>query len=314
MPAVNFIASYNLAKSMGAKVFLADVNPISGQMTPKNLLECIHKNNLKKIKVIITMYLGGYPENVVEFYKIKKNLNCILIEDACHALGAKYYFKKRYVNIGSCKHSDISTFSLHPVKTITTGEGGIVTTNNKFFYNKIKLFRSHGIKKKQFNWDYDILLHGYNYRLSDINCALGISQIKKIKKFINLRKKIYIFYKKKFEELKSYFKLPVYSKKNHGSYHLFLINLNLKNISFNKNIFLKKLIENNIICQFHYKPIFFFKKIFNTKFTQTQLEENFKGSIYYYKSTISLPIFTTLSRKNQYFITKKIKFLFKDNN
>ena len=131
MPAINFIAAYNMARLMNAKIFLADVDPLTGQMTPQTLLETIKRNKLKEIKVILTMYLGGYPENVVEFYNIKKKFNCYLIEDACHALGAKYLFNKKYVSIGSCKHSDISTFSLHPVKTITTGEGGLITTNDK---------------------------------------------------------------------------------------------------------------------------------------------------------------------------------------
>ena len=153
MPAINFIAAYNMARLMNAKIFLADVDPLTGQMTPQTLLETIKRNKLKKIKAVLTMYLGGYPENVVEFYNIKKKFNCYLIEDACHALGAKYLFNKKYVSIGSCKHSDISTFSLHPVKTITTGEGGLVTTNDKIIYNKIIHLRSHGMyKNKNFHW------------------------------------------------------------------------------------------------------------------------------------------------------------------
>jgi len=107
MPAINFIAVYNMARLMNAKIFLADVNPLTGQMTPETLLQCIKNNRLKKIKAIITMYLGGYPENVIKFYNIKKKFNCYLIEDACHALGAKYLFNKNLLSIGSCKHSDI---------------------------------------------------------------------------------------------------------------------------------------------------------------------------------------------------------------
>jgi dTDP-4-amino-4,6-dideoxygalactose transaminase len=118
MPAINFIAAYNLAKIMGAKIFLADVDPSTGQMTPAKLLECINKNKIKKIKAIVTMYLGGYPENVIEFYKIKKKLGFLLIEDACHALGAQYNFSGRNIYIGSCKHSDISTFSISFSNTI----------------------------------------------------------------------------------------------------------------------------------------------------------------------------------------------------
>ena len=186
MPAINFIAIYNMCKLMKAKIFLADVDPFTGQMTPQTLLNCIERNKLKKIKAIITMYLGGYPENIIEFYNIKKKFNCYLIEDACHALGAKYKFKNKYLPIGSCKHSDISVFSLHAVKTITSGEGGIVNTNNKVLYNKMLNLRSHGIKRdKSSHWKYNVICSGFNYRLSDINCALALSQLKKISKFIN---------------------------------------------------------------------------------------------------------------------------------
>jgi dTDP-4-amino-4,6-dideoxygalactose transaminase len=308
MPAVNFIASYNLAKTMGAKVFLIDVDPLTGQITPESLLKCVRKNKIKKIKAIVTMYLGGYPENVIEFYKIKKKLNCFLIEDACHALGAQYYYKNKNIFIGSCKHSDISTFSLHPVKTITSGEGGIMTTNNKNIFNKAKLFRSHGIKKSLFHWEYEVLLHGFNYRLSDINCAFAISQIKKMKKFIHLRKKIYLFYRKEFDNLNYFFLFPRYNNKNKPSYHLFLINFN--KFIYDKSTFLKKMLKNNIVCQYHYKPIFLFKNIFDQKFNK----KDFKGSMSYYKRAISLPIFPTLSQKNQKFIVNTIKTLFKTEN
>jgi dTDP-4-amino-4,6-dideoxygalactose transaminase len=201
MPAINFIAGYNMARLMNAKIFLADVDPLTGQMTPKTLLDCIKKNKLKKIKAIVTMYLGGYPENVIEFYKIKKKLNCYLIEDACHAMGARYAYKEKYLYVGSCYHSDISTFSLHPVKTITAGEGGIITTNNKDIFNKIISLRSHGIdKNKNFHWKYNISKAGFNYRLSDINCALALGQLNKISKFINYRKNIFKFYKENLEK------------------------------------------------------------------------------------------------------------------
>ena len=147
MPAINFVAAYNLCLSMKAKVYLADVDKYSGQMTPDSLIHCIKKNNLKNIKLIITMYLGGKPNNIEEFYKIKKHRS-ILIEDACHALGASYKIKNISYKIGSCKHSDICIFSLHPLKTITTGDG-IISTNNKKIFERTKYFRSHGIMKIQ---------------------------------------------------------------------------------------------------------------------------------------------------------------------
>jgi dTDP-4-amino-4,6-dideoxygalactose transaminase len=301
MPAINFIAVYNMAKLMNAKIFLADVDPLTGQMTPKTLLECIKKNKLKKIKVIVTMYLGGYPENIVEFYKIKKNFKCYLIEDACHALGSKYFFNKNFLPVGSCKHSDISTFSLHPVKTITSGEGGLITTNNKTFYKRILSLRSHGINKdKNFHWKYNLSESGFNYRLSDMNCALGLGQLKKINKFINYRRNIYNFYKNDLKKIKV-IELPKY-KINKPSYHLFLISINFKKIRSTKDTFLKFLKNNNIFCQFHYIPIYKFK-LFNQKLNIN----SYKGAEFYYKNTVSLPIFYDLKVSSQKTIIKKIK-------
>ena len=300
MPAINFIAVYNMARLMNAKIFLADVDPLTGQMTPETLLECIKNNKIKKIKVIITMYLGGYPENVVEFYNIKKKYKCYLIEDACHAFGASYKFKNKKIFIGSCKHSDLATFSFHPVKTLTTGEGGIVTTNNKILANKVLLLRSHGImREKNKHWEYNIKDPGFNYRLSDINSALGLSQLNKIKNFINFRSKIYKTYLT-FLINSRHILLPKYNKNNNPAFHLFLISIknNKKLIKEKLFYFLKK---NKILAQYHYIPIYRFscyKKKINYK--------KFPNSEYYFRNSISLPIYFKLQNK---FLKKIIKFL-----
>jgi dTDP-4-amino-4,6-dideoxygalactose transaminase len=303
MPAINFIAVYNMARLMNAKIFLADVDPLTGQMTPETLLECIKNNKLKKIKAIVTMYLGGYPENVIEFYNIKKKFNCYLIEDACHALGSRYLCNKNFLLIGSCNHSDISTFSLHPVKTITSGEGGLITTNNKFFYNKIVSLRSHGIDKdKNFHWKYNLNETGFNYRLSDISCALGLSQLKKINKFINYRRKIFNIYKFELKKIINLINLPFYRAVK-PSYHLFLISIDFKKIRSTKDKLLKFLKKNNILCQYHYIPIYKFK-LFNKK-----INLNFyKGAEFYYRNSLSLPIFYNLGLNYQKKIVRQIKF------
>lgn len=306
MPAINFIAVYSLSRLLGAKIFLADVDPFTGQMTPKTLTECILKNNLKKIKAIITMYLGGYPENVLEFYNIKKKNKCFLIEDACHAFGAKYQFKSKKLYIGSCKHSDVAVFSLHPVKTLTAGEGGLVTTNNKILANKVLLLRSHGIERKENkHWEYDIQDFGFNYRLSDINSALGLSQLKKIKKFINYRQEIYKSYQKFFIN-NNLICLPNYNKNNVSAFHLFLISIKNNN-KFIKEKFFNFLKKNKIFAQYHYIPIYrfsFFKKKINYK--------KFPNSEYYYKHSVSIPLFYNLSLKNQMYILNKINLFFKN--
>lgn len=305
MPAVNFIASYNLAKNMQLKVYLIDVDKSTGQVTPDKVMECIKKNKLKKINALLVMYQGGYPEYSKEFYYIKKKYNFFLIEDACHALGAEYKYKKKSIKIGSCKHSDICTFSMHPVKTITSGEGGIITTNNKKISENIKLLRSHGIlRNKKKYWIYDVLKNGYNYRLSDINCALGLSQLKKINFFLNKRKKIYENYKIKLQDFNPKLSVPKYSKNIKPSYHLFIINVAFNKLKKNKNHFINYLNNNGIRAQYHYIPIYKFS-VYPKKKTY------FSGSEKYYQNSISIPLFVNLNNKEQYKIIETIKSYFK---
>jgi dTDP-4-amino-4,6-dideoxygalactose transaminase len=304
MPAINFIAAYNVANLFGARIYLADVNKNTGQMSPQDVEDCCKKFSLKKIKAIIVMYNGGYPENAEKFIKLKKKYKSFIIEDACHALGSTYNIKKISYKVGSCKHSDISTFSLHPLKTITSGEGGIVTTNSKKLDNYIKKFRSLGIEKNpKKHWDYDVKLNGFNFRLNDFQCALGINQLKNINSFLLERKKIYNKY---ISELKNVTQVSTVNhiKKYQSSHHLFIMHLK-KSSQVIKEKFIKFMLKNKIILQYHYIPIYKFK-IFKGKYLNNQSE-------IYYKTAISLPIFVGLTPKEQNFIIKKINFFFNNN-
>ena len=304
MPAINFIASYNMAKNMSLNVYLIDVDEYTGQITPNKILECIQKNRLKKIKAVISMYHGGYPENVKNLYKLKKKYDFLLIEDACHALGAKYKDQNKLIKVGSCKHADISTFSLHPLKTITSGEGGVITTNNSKIAKNIFLYRSHGIlRNKKKYWNYDVLKYGFNYRLSDINCALGLSQLKKINLFLKKRKKIYQKYIKEFKNLNLNLTFPKYSKTIKPAYHLFIININFQRIRKNKDHLMKYLEKNNILAQQHYIPIYKFS-IYGKNVN------HFPGSENFFKNSISIPIFVELNEKQQVKVIKSIKKYF----
>ena len=251
------------------------------------------------------MFHGGYPENIKKFYEIKKKYKFSIIEDACHALGSGYRYKNNFFKIGSCQHSDISTFSLHPIKTITSGEGGVVTTNNAKIANNIRLFRSHGIlRKKNKHWEYDILKYGFNYRLSDINCALGLSQLKKINYFLKKRKKIYQKYLREFKNFNSNILVPKYSKNIKFSYHLFLLNVAFDKLNKNKDHFMNYLKRNGIMAQQHYIPIYKFS-VYKRKSVRLP------GTEKYFNNSISLPIFANLSNINQDRIIKIIKNYFK---
>jgi len=305
MPAVNFIASYNMAKHMQLNVYLVDVDEYTGQITPNSILECIKKNKLKKIKVLIVMFQGGYPENVKKFYDMKKKYKFDIIEDACHALGAEYKHKNKFIKIGSCRHADISTFSMHPLKTITSGEGGIITTNNKKIAKKIEQYRNHGMvrNKKQY-WKYDILSHGFNYRLSDINSALGLSQLKKVNFFLKKRKKIYNKYIKELKNFDQKLIFPNYSNNIKPSFHLVTISILFDKLKKNKDHFIKYLNENKIMPQQHYIPIYKFSIYKEGRF-------NFTGANKYFKNVVSIPIFVNLSNISQNKIIKVIKNYFK---
>ena len=305
MPAVNFIASFNMAKNMQLKIYLIDVDEHTGQITPNKILECIKKNKLKKINALIVMYHGGYPLYSKSFYDLKKKYNFFIIEDACHALGSEYKYGNKLFKIGSCKHADISTFSLHPLKTITSGEGGIITTKSTKIAKNIKLYRSHGISRNKKNyWRYDVLKHGFNYRLSDINCSLGLSQLKKISLFLKKRKLIYEKYSNELENFNSNLIIPKYPKTIKPSFHLFLINIKFNNLKKNKDHFMKYLVKHNILPQQHYIPIYKFKIYRENVY-------NFFGSSEYFKNSISIPIFVNLSIQQQNKIIKTIKNYFK---
>ena len=226
-----------------------------------------------------------------------------MIEDVCHAFGAKYKVGNNFYFAGSCKHSDIATFSFHPVKSFTTGEGGAITTNNKYLAKKISELRSHCIirNKNEEHWKYDVNDHGYNFRLSDINCALGVSQIKKIETFIKKRTEIANFY---IKHLSKFSKYITCDKSNNflfnSAWHLFIISINFKKLNSNKDKFLNFLKKKNIFCQFHYIPIY--------KFSITKnLYKTLKNSEIYYKNAVSIPIFYSLTGNEQKKIVKIIE-------
>ena len=229
-----------------------------------------------------------------------------MIEDSCHAFGSKYIHKNKKYHIGCCKHSDMSTFSFHPLKTITTGEGGLISTNSKKFSKKIKYFRSHGIVKGKKHWNYNVKLNGYNLRLSDINSALGCSQIKKMNNFISWRKKIFKFYKKEFSNFQD-IKIIDNSFQAEPSYHLMIILIDFSNYKINKDQLINQLMRYKIFCQFHYKPIFLFNAF---KLNNTSIYPNSKK---YLKNALSIPIYYKLKLVDAKFISKKIKSILLSN-
>ena len=293
---LTFAATANAGLYLGATPVFADIKE-DGNLDPKETVKKI----TKKTKAIAVVDYAGKPAQLEQFRAITDKYNLILIEDACHALGAEYKGKK----VGSV--SDMTIFSFHPVKSITTGEGGAVLTGNKEFYEKLKLFRTHGITKNNLinksdgDWYYEMQELGFNYRITDIQAALGISQLKKLDRFIKARRKIAEAYKKAFEKYDDLISMPSADKINDSSWHLFVVRLRGKLALKRAEIF-KKLRESGIGTQVHYIPVYwhpFYQKLGYNKGICPKAEA-------FYKSIIALPIYPDLKQEDQKFVIEKL--------
>jgi UDP-4-amino-4,6-dideoxy-L-N-acetyl-beta-L-altrosamine transaminase len=300
---VSFVATSNCILYAGAKPIFIDIDENTGNICILSLQKKIKEleNKKNKIKAIIAIDYGGCPSDWPKLKMIAKRKKITLINDGCHALGSAINNNINY----AIKYADFVTYSFHPVKPITTGEGGAILTNNKKVDEKIKILRTHGIKKniKKNIWFYDMKFLGFNYRITDFQCALGIGQLRKIEKFNTKRKKIASIYDKSFKNLK-FLKTQNISKNFKSSYHLYPLRINFKKLKLKKNIFFKKMIKLGIKLQVHYIPIYrhtYYKKILKIKFSDFPNAEKF------YNNVVSLPVYYDLTKKKQNYIIKSIK-------
>ena len=268
-------------------------------------LKAAKLNNLLP-KVVIPVHLSGLPCDMKAIHRLSKKYGFNIVEDASHAIGASYQKNK----IGSCNFSDITVFSFHPVKIITTGEGGIALTNNKKLYQKFELFRSHGITRDpnfmtqppDGLWYYQQLELGYNYRMSDIQAGLGISQMSRIDEYIRKRHNIAEFYDSELKNCSLL--LPYHPQDAYSSYHLYIIRLLENNQTASRTICQTKAIRIGV--NLHYIPIHTQPFYRNLGFKYGDFPE----AESYYNSAISLPIFPTLTKNQQdYVIASLIKLL-----
>ncbi len=289
---ITFAASANCALYCGAKPVFADIDKESYNISLADIKEKI----TEKTKSIIAVHFTGQPCEMDEIHKIAKENNLIVIEDAAHALGADYKGKK----IGSL--SDMTTFSFHPVKHITTGEGGMIVTNDEKFYERLKLFRTHGItreekylSKNDGPWYYEQIDLGYNYRITDIQCALGVSQMDKLDGFVAKRRTLVERYNKAFENI-SEIVTPKQVDGCNNSYHLYVIQVNNRLDVFNK------LRAAGIGVNVHYIPVYkhpYYQKNGYDKVYCPNAED-------YYEHCISLPLYPKLTIEEQDYVIDKV--------
>ena len=304
---ITFAASANCIRYCNGMVVFCDIDPDTYLMDIKKLRRLLETNPPSTFKGIVPVDFAGYPHQMEEFRQLADEYGLWILEDACHAPGG--YFidsngEKQFC--GNGKFADVTVFSFHPVKHIATGEGGMVTTNDKELFDRLSLLRTHGITKNPAclhenhgGWYYEMQELGYNYRLTDFQAALGLSQLKRADEGLKRRQKIAVRYNEAFKRIAD-IQTPYASPDVFHAYHLYIIQVPDRLDLYNY------LHENGIYAQVHYIPLHlmpYYREQGNKPGDLPVAEK-------YYSRCLSLPMFPTLTDEEQEYVIKKIEYYF----
>jgi UDP-4-amino-4,6-dideoxy-N-acetyl-beta-L-altrosamine transaminase len=303
----SFLATSNSILYAGAKPIFVDIKE-DGNIDLDACIKILKTN--KDIKALYVVHFSGNPVDMEKLKYIRENFDILILEDSAHAVGAKYFDGK----IGNSKYSDISIFSFHPVKNFTTAEGGAILTNNEEFYKKALILRNHGMTKENFinqdlafdekgninPWYYEMQMLGYNYRITDIQCALGITQLEKLDTFIAKRHEIVKRYDKEFCNTKI---KPLYCFNENSAYHLYVVRVDFSKLNITKAELFMKMREKGILLQLHYIPIN------KQPYYKNLGYEDLPNANKYYEEVFSLPIYYSLSQEEQQYVIDSLKEL-----
>jgi UDP-4-amino-4,6-dideoxy-N-acetyl-beta-L-altrosamine transaminase len=305
-----FVASANCALHCGARVDFVDIDPRTYNMSIERLkrkLEQAEKQG-RLPKIVIPVHYAGQPCDMPAIHALSQKYGFKIIEDASHAIGASYYNTK----VGSCIHSHITVFSFHPVKIITTGEGGIATTNDTELGNRIRRLRSHGItsdkelmqsRPENEIWNYQQIELGFNYRMTDIQASLGLNQMQRLDEFINRRHKIAGRYQAELASLPV--TTPHQAPGAYSSYHLYPIRINETESGKTQRQIYDMLWQNGVAINLHYIPVHRQPYYENLGFKAFDFPE----SEQFHREVISFPMYPTLTNDQQAYVIKLLLFL-----
>ena len=321
VPALTFLASANAARFVGADVVFADVDPDTGLMTAATLEQAVTSySGPSKIKAVINVHLNGQCSDLEAIYTVAQKYHLSVIEDAAHAIGTQYIDTKGQKHtIGANDYSDLTTFSFHPVKTIAAGEGGAVTCKSEKLAERLKLLRCHGMIRTKESWQnkdqgfdetdtpnpwyYEMQDLGYNYRISDINCALGLNQLTKLDQFKAQRKGMVEKYDATFKDVSHISSL----KKRPSSdtaWHLYVIKIDFKALGKSRAQVMNTLRDQGIGTQVHYMPLYrhpYYQKLYGAN--------KLPGAEVYFENCLSIPLYIGLTEQQQEFVQNALKSL-----
>ncbi len=311
--AISFLASANCIEYTGASTAFADIDPSTANISLESIKETWSENT----KAVVAVDFAGQPCNLPEIGDFVKSKGGIIIEDAAHSIGASFEHMGKSYRVGGHPWADMTTFSFHPVKTITCGEGGAILTNNPVLADKCRLIRSHGMHKStaefkglgnpelnEFGlWYYEMEEPGFNYRLTDIQCALGLSQMKKLTHFINRRRELAALYHSLFEKVANITPLKELGC-NRSAYHLYPVLIDFEETGLTRSAVITKLGKIGIGSQVHYIPIPL-QPYYRNKYGFCA--DQFPEALKYYKRCLSLPLFPSLTDKEAVFIAESLQ-------
>ena len=296
---VTFVASANCGLYCGASVDFVDIDPATYNLCPKALEQkLVHAKKEGVLpKVLVAVHLCGQPCDMKAIHALSIEYGFKVIEDASHAIGGRYLEQP----IGSCEYSDITVFSFHPVKIVTTAEGGAALTNSKALADKMALYRSHGITRDEAlmenashgGWYYEQVDLGFNYRMTELQAALGVSQMSRLSEFVSARHELAVRYYDKLASLPII--LPYQLPNTYSGLHLYVIRLNLNEISKTHKEVFDELRENGIGVNLHYIPVHLQPYYQKMGFKQG----DFPNAESYYSNAISLPMFHGMTHEQQ---------------
>lgn len=299
---ISFVASANCALYCGATPRFVDIDPETFTLDPDKLEDCLCRapaGGGPGRRILLPVHFAGHPCRMTEIRALADRYGAMIVEDAAHALGARWRSPDgSWHTVGSGSHSGMTTFSFHPVKHITTGEGGAVLSNDPDLLDRVRLLRSHGITqdpdriaKGQGPWYYEMQCLGFNYRITDLQCALGLRQLARLEQFVVRRREIARRYSEAFRDCPGVL-LPVERDWAEASYHLYVIRLKLERLRQTKGEIVEALAKRGIRTQVHYIPIHL-QPYYRTRF-------GFKGGDFpvaeeYYRQALSIPLYPAMT-------------------